>query len=376
MRKNILKKILISITLLFLPLYAIGIEEVKLEKDSLSPDYFSDIYYGKVDNSESVSPILKLFSQKGLELKKTPIDAIKLTFLYDGQLQYNHTFHQGSYFKHDFVTAEPMISLFFNDRKTEATFDYNLLREIDGYSNSFSQKITSAFISHKITDNQTILLGQGVRIPITIDGSKSTMGQDFILKGQIGRTFGDVVSTGVRNYGKYKFADYDIGLYDSTRYMQDYGKGLDFTGHVMLKPFANREDEIKNLKVGTTYNLGDYKTSYSVYSFYTAYDYKKFHITSEYAKADGYNGKKNSNNEAYGFYTTLSYDITPKLSILSRYDYLTANKADSNSYCQEYTAGLTYKLFKNMKFMLNFINKNYSNKSDSNMILFATRFII
>ena len=105
-------------------------------------------------------------------------------------------------------------------------------------------------------------------------------------------------------------------------------------------------------------------------------DYKKIHFKSEYANADGYNGIKNSNKEAYGFYTTLIYDITPKLAILGRYDYFAGDKTNTHSYCQEYTVGATYKLFKNMKFMLNLINRNYSNKPDSNMILFATRFII
>lgn len=354
-----------------------AIEEIKLEKESLSLDYFSDVYYGKIDKSEEVSPILRLFSEKGLEFKNSPINAVKLTFLYDGQFQYSHTMnHHGSYFKRDFVTAEPMISLFFNDRKTEVTFDYNLLRDIDGYSNSFSQKITRAFISHKLNANQTIIIGQGARLTGTVEGSKGTMAQDFILKAQLGRTFGDVVSTGIRNCGNYKFVSYDIGLYDSTRFMQDFGNGLDFTGSIMLKPFANREDEIKNLRIGSGYNIGDYKTNYNVYSIFAGYDYKKFHINAEYANADGYNGIRNSDNKAYGFYTTLMYDITPKFTLLGRYDYLTADKSSSSSYRQEFTAGITYKLFKNLKFMLNFINRNYSDKSDSNMILFATRFII
>lgn len=372
-----LKKFFVIFALIFSQINCFAIEEIKLEKESLSLDYFSDVYYGKIDKSEKVSPILKLFSKKGLEFENSPIDAIKLTFLYDGQFQYNHIMnHHGSYFKHDFVTVEPMISLFFNDRKTEVTFDYNLLRDIDGYSNSFSQKITRAFVAHKISDKQIIVLGQGSRIPITLEGSKGTMAQDFVLKSQIGRTFSDVVSTGVRNYGKYKYIDYDIGLYDSTRFMQDFGNGLDFTGHVILKPFAGREDEIKNFRIGSGYNVGEYKTSYSVYSLFAGYDYKKFHISTEYAQADGYNGIRNSNNEAYGFYTTLMYDINPKLTILGRYDYLTANKAEASSYCQEFSAGITYKLLKNLKFMINFVNRNYSDKSDSNMILFATRFII
>ena len=372
----LLKKILILFILLIFPFNAYAIEEVKLEKESLNLDYFSNVYYGKVEETEKVSPILKLFSQNGLEFNKSKINAIKLTFLFDGQLQYNNTQNTSPYFKHDFTTVEPMISVFMNDKKTELTFDINLLRDLENYSNSFTEKISRAFISHKFSEHQKIIIGQGPRLPGTYNGSLGTMGQEFVLKSQLGRTFGEARSVGIRNQGQYKFVNYDIGLYDSTRYMQDFGNGLDFTGNIMLSPFANREDELKNLKLGSGYSIGDYKTNYNLYSFYTKYDHKKFHIKAEYANADGYNGIKNSDKEANGLYSTLIYDITPKLSILGRYDYFVEDKSLTHSYCQEYTAGITYKLFKNMKFMLNYVNKNYSNKQDSNMILFATRFII
>ena len=371
-----MKKILLTISILLMPPSCFAIEEVKLEKESLKLDYLSKVYYGQVNKDEEVSPILKLFSQDGLEFKNSPLDAIKLTFLFDGQFQYNNTAHSSPYFKHDFATVEPMISLFFNDKKTELTFDYNLMRDLEGYSNSFTEKISRAFISHEINKNQKIIFGQSSRLPSTYNGSRGTMQQDFVQKSQLGRTFGDTRSVGIRNTGKYKYLDYDIGLYDSTRYMQDFGKGLDFSGNLMFKPLANREDELKNLKIGSGYSIGEYKTSYSLYSIFAGYDHKKFHIKTEYANADGYNGVKNSSDEANGFYTTIIYDITPKLSILGRYDYFVADKMTTHSYCNEYTAGLTYNLYKNMKFMFNFVNRNYSNKSDSNMILFATRFII
>ena len=371
-----MKKILLTISILLIPLSCLAIEEIKLEKESLNLDYFSKVYYGKIEKDEKVSPILKLFSEKGLEFKNSPINAIKMTFLFDGQFQYNNTAHASPYFKHDFCTVEPMISLFLNDRKTEVTFDYNILRDLDGYSNSFTEKISRVFLSHTLNEYQKIIIGQGSRLPTTYNGSRGTMEQNFVLKSQLGRTFGEARSVGIRNAGKYKYLDYDIGIYDSTRYMNDFGHGLDLTGYLMLKPFVNREDELKNFRLGSGYSIGDYKTSYNVYSLYSSYDYKKFHIKAEYANADGYNGIKNSNKEANGFYTTLIYDITPKLSLLGRYDYFVGDKSSTNSYCNEYTAGVTYKLFKNMKFMFNFINRNYSNKPDSNMILFATRFII
>ena len=371
-----MKKVLILLILFLFPISSLAIEEIKLEKESINVDYFSDVYYGKIENNDEVSPLLRLFSQQGLEFKKSPVNAIKLTFLFDGQFQYNNTAHSSPYFKHDFATVEPMISLFFNDRKTEATFDINLLRDLEGYSNSFTEKISRAFISHKLSDNQKIILGQESRLPGTYNGSLGTMAQEFVLKSQLGRTFGEARSVGIRNKANYKFIDYDIGLYDSTRYMKDFGNGIDFTGYMMIKPFANREDELKNFKIGSGYSIGDYKTSYNIYSFYTSYDYKNFHIKAEYANADGYNGIKHSNNKSDGFYSTFIYDITPKFSLLGRYDYFVGDQKSTHSYCNEYTAGITYKLFKNMKFMFNFVNRNYSNRPDSNMILFATRFII
>ena len=67
----LLKKILILFILLIFPFNAYAIEEVKLEKESLNLDYFSNVYYGKVEETEKVSPILKLFSQNGLEFNKS-----------------------------------------------------------------------------------------------------------------------------------------------------------------------------------------------------------------------------------------------------------------------------------------------------------------
>lgn len=357
-------------------LNSFAIEEIQLEKEPINLDYFSDVYYGKIDKDEPISPILKLFSQKGLEFENSKINSIKASFLYDGQLFFNKTSNESPYLIHDFVTIEPMISMKLNENKSKVMFDYNLTRKLDGYSNGFTERISQVYVSHNLTKNQTILLGQGERLPNSYDGSRGVMGQELIYKSQLGRTFGEARSVGIRNIASYKYVDYDIGLYDSTRYMKDFGNGLDFTGYIMLKPFAGLSEAGTNFKIGSGYSIGKNNISYNTYSAFAGYDYKKFHIHAEYANADGYNGIKESSNNADGFYTLISYDITPKLTILGRYDYFTGNTAHNNTYCQEYTAGITYKLFKNLKFMLNFVNKNYSNSPDSNMILFATRFII
>ena len=370
-------KKLLTTSLIFLSASScFAIEEITLPKESLNLDYISDVYYGKAENQKDISPVFKLFTQKGLEFENSKINSVKASFVYSGQLTFLQGKHQSSYLNHNFNVVEPMITVKFNDNKSKAMFDINLTRTIAGHPNSFTEKINQIFVSHDITPNQTILIGQGDRIPNTFNGALSTMAQEMVLKSQLGRTIGDYRSVGIRNIASYKYLDYDIGLYDSTRFMRDFGQGIDFAGCVLIKPFADVESDNLDFKFGAAYNIGEYYYNYNQYSLYSSYDNKNFHIKAEYANADGYNNAVNSQNKADGFYVTASYDINPKFSLIGRYDYFTPNKAVSNTNTQEYTAGITYKPYKNMKIMLNYVRRNYSDKPDSNMLLFATRFII
>ncbi len=369
-----MKKIFILILIVILSFNsANAVEEIKLETEKNKFDYLSDVYYGKVENA---NPVLKLFSEKGLQFENSRINSIKARFLYSGELTFLKTEGEGLSTKHDFGVIEPAITTRLNDNKTEIEFSYNLMRQIKNHPNGFTRRISTLYVSHDITENQKILFGQGSRLPTNFNGSISTMQQEFVIKSQIGRTLGDARSVGIRNIAKYKYLEYDIGIYDSTRYMMDFGRGLDFTGYLMFKPFADFNEKIGKVRLGTSYNYGEYNNSYSQYSVFLGYDYNKLHFRSEYANADGYNTKVCLRDKADGFYTSFAYDITPKISILGRYDYLNPNKNISNDTSQEFTVGITYNLLKNLKLMFNFVRREYSNKEDSNMILFATRFII
>ena len=54
-----LKKIffLLSFIVLNSSVNCYAIEEVELESEKLNLDYFSDVYYGKIENNDNVSPI-------------------------------------------------------------------------------------------------------------------------------------------------------------------------------------------------------------------------------------------------------------------------------------------------------------------------------
>ena len=373
-----MKKLFSFISCLFLIANtAFAIEEVTLETDENNFfDKLSNIYYGKVENYSEVSPVVKLFSQKGLEFDNSFVNSVKLSMFAEGNLILNATDKATQNFLIDFPILEPMVTAKFNENKDEIMFDINFARHINCYTNRFTEKISRAYISHSFNENQKILIGQGARVPVNYEGSVSTMAIDLIMCAQIGRNLGNVASLGIRNIASYKYLDYDIGVYDSTRYMADLGNGSEFTGYVMLKPFASLDDKLNSFRLGGGYNIGESVRSYHQYSVFSSYDYDKFHIRAEYANADRCNGIKFINDNSDGFYTTAIFDITPKVSIVGRYDFFTPNTNHNNNYTQEYTGGITYKPFKNMKVMLNYVRTNQSNLPDSNMFIFATRFII
>ncbi len=373
-----MKKILIiAFIFFFLNSSSFAIEEVVLdvkEDNNNFTDYLSGVYYGNI--TENVSPVLKVLSQKGITFDNSPINSVKLSLLYENRMNFIKQSHYNPSFNFDFSILEPAINVKFNENKSDAMFDINLLRELPGYSNDFTEKINRFYVGHSINEHQKIYFGQASRLPVSYNGALTTMQQEFILKSQLGRTFGNVMSIGIRNQGTYKYLDYDIGFYDSTRYMKDFGKGTDFSGYVMFKPFENIKEKYGKLNIGGGYNLGENDFSYSQYSLFSGYDYKNIHIKAEYANADGYNAVVPSNNHADGFYSAVSYDVLSNLSFTARYDVLNPNKSFSHDNITEYTLGATYKPYKNMKIMINYIFKDVDNQRNSNMILFATRFFI
>lgn len=342
----------------------------------LYAEYFNNVYYGKTEDNEKVSPVLKLFSKDGIIFENSFVNSVKAGMIFSDHLDYTLTQGGKKTFTHSLNTIEPQIKVKFNENKSEAVISYNITRFIKPYDNDFSEKFSSLYIAHNINKNQKIMIGQGPRLPSTYDGSVGVYGLETVNRGLIGRNLGNVMSTGVRNIADYKYMEYDIGLYDSTRYMHDFGNGTDFTGFVMFKPFGINNESKTNFKLGASYNIGKNDISYNMYSFRAMYDYKKLHVHGEYANADGYNSIVISPNKADGMNIFVSYDITPKLSLSGKYDTFTPDKNFSNKYITEYTAGLTYIPYKNLKFILNYVRQANSSGTDSDMILFATRFNI
>lgn len=311
----------------------------------------------------------------GIDFEEGIIKHTKFGFYYDGGINLLRTSERELGSTYTIPAVEVFNKTQFRDGKTELETMYNFSRDIEGYDNYFSEKISVLTLSRKIGENQKILIGQGSRSPIGVEGSYSTFNQDMVQKSQIARTFSNVRSVGIRNQGDYKYIDYDIGIYDSTRFFQDFFNGMDFTGWVNVKPLAGKE-KYGNLTLGGGYNAGHYRHDYSVLGAYAGYSYKKVHAKFEYANANGYNGMQNSTNKADGYYTTLLYDITPKLQLAARYDFFDPNKHIHHNNSTEYGLGLVYNITKDFKLYANYVFRDSQNMPDENRIMLATRFLI
>lgn len=320
---------------------------------------------------------LTLFSTDGIVFESGPIKSIKLGAGNENPV----TMTQVSGKEFSGTATSNAIELYaltkFRNDKTSMMFMFNPLRNLADTQNGFTEKVSEISIIHKFTKNQSVIIGQAKRLPIGVEGSITPMAQDMVLRAQIARNFGNTRSLGVRNIGNYKYMDYDIGYYDSSRYMQDLFNGSELAGWVNFKPMAKLDPKkYGSMTVGAGYDVGKAAYSYNVVGTYLGYKYKKFATNFEYANANGYNGAVNSPNKAQGFYTTVMYDVTPKIQLAARYDYFDPNKNTSNNSIKECGVGATYFFSKKLKFLANYVRQIKDNGPDSNMFLFAARFTI
>ena len=316
---------------------------------------------------------LQFFNKNGYEFEAGPIKSVKMGFYYLGTGTMFWPYNDSVSSKWKDGAAELTIITKFRNNKTGTRVVYNFLRNLPAHPNDFMEKFSELGVTHEFNKHNQIHIGQTWRLPIGVEGYQSTFNQDLPTKAQIGRTFGDTRSFGVRNIGTYKYMDYDIGVYDSTRYWRDFGNGLDMTGWITLKPLANLDSKkYGKLTLGTGLSTGKNDNSYSVWGGYIGYDYKRFHNKFEYSRANGYNAGGQSRNEAEGFYNTMVFDITKNLKLIGRYDLFNPNVLKNNSVA-EYTGGITYVFKNSVKLGAAYTYKHVQNGAHSNAISIQTQ---
>ncbi len=299
---------------------------------------------------------------------------VDLGFGYQGNLAYDWRIDkQFSFYDAPDTWVSTIIN--FQDNKTSFTFSMDPVPE-SSEDNYFTDAVSNFYLRHEFNENQTITLGR-TRSGVGFEGKLSKLNQLFIDKAQIGDWYSDVRSVGVVNDGSYKYFDYQIGIFNSNRQFLHSYSGLDFNTWLSFKPFAGKEEKLGNLVIGTGVNAGKNQSQYATYGTYIGYTYKKFIANFECAIANKSNGETFLNTDSYGLYTTLGYNLTPKLQFVTRYDFFDPNRKGSNDAITKYSAGLNYYFHKqHLKFSLNYVFENHESEEDISKILFLTQFAL
>ncbi len=379
-----MKKFIIFLILFLnsITLKSLAVEEIKQHTDEINLNTVRDSLIEKIILKEKSKPFTgkiihaeskywSAFGTNGYEFESGPVKNLKINgyFRLDNAMEAAR--HQSFSSVMTFDSVELQTETIFRDGKTKLSASYNFVRNLD-YDNDFFEKISNLYIDYAVNKNQTIRIGNA-RVPVGIEGGLSSSAIKFVTRAQISRNFGDARSLGIRNIGKYKYLDYDIGFYDSSRFMQRLFNGQEFAVNASFKPLAKFDDKFGILKIGASIDTGNADNSYSVFGAFAQYFYKNFYCDFEFAHADGIGSKYIKKGNANGFFTTIAYLINEHFELLGRYDFY--HDVNDDEITQEFTAGINYYTNPNCKLVLNYVYAlSDSSSVPSHRIYIGTRF--
>ena len=244
---------------------------------------------------------------------------------------------------------------------------------------NYAQTLFSdVFIATNKIPHHRIQIGH-FRPQVGMEGGNSAYSLAFFGRSQIARNFGTARRLGGRIKGNYSFIDYDLGLYSSDTFFENWFSGPEFIGWVNVKPLAKLDEKkYGKLLIGGGIDGGKREDSFFVTGAYIGYEYKKFMAEFEWANANGYNGYYGySRKHATGFYTTIGYMLTKKLQILACYDQFTPDKEFSENKKREITLGLNYFIKgQALRFILNYAFCQNDCAKDSHKIMLGAQILI
>ncbi len=253
-------------------------------------------------------------------------------------------------------------------------FQANTARYSSRYRRFYNKLSDFYYLTPKFF-NHRLLIGQN-RTPIGWEGGSSQYTLLLANRAMIARNFGNTRPLGLWLLADWGLVDYDLGVFDSGRLLEDVGEGAEFVGWLNIKPLNNISEKYGDLKIGGGVHAGSRENSYNVLLSGIQYEYKKFLINAEYAIANGYNGNSISANKAQGMYTTLAYHVTPKFKLVARYDCFDPNRRNSQDLNQEYSVGFNYFFVEQtFKAVVNFIKGINGAGADYNKFILMTQIL-
>lgn len=319
----------------------------------------------------------KKFHERGLVKKFETgiVEQIRLALGYQGFITFNIMSSSSSTdTDYTYLVGDVRFTTIFRNEGF-FLFQANTARYSAKYRKLYNKLSDIYYLTPEIL-NHKLLIGQN-RTPVGMEGGQSQYTLLLANRSMIARIFGNARPLGVRLQSDWGMLDYDLGIFDSGRLMEDVGKGAEFIGWMNIKPLNHIKEKYGDLKIGGGIQAGSRENAYDVLLSGFEYKYGDFLFNTEYAIADGYNGNSISRDKAQGIYSTLAYHATPELQLIARYDYFDPNLRKSRDSIQEYTIGFNY-YFAEQKFkaIVNFVRGINTTGVDYNKFILMTQILL
>ena len=257
----------------------------------------------EADNSSAKTLKEKLHDVYNLEVYKYD----KPSYLFDEILTYNYNEDSKMDKIHFWAGYNGDIGLNFSDNGHFTNhYDINALNVgFDGYLKNnnadfrvllgFSPRLPRNYIQGLFTDvyiatnkvpHHRFLLGHS-RPPVGMEGGSSAYTLPFLARSQISRNFGTVRKVGGRMIGNYSLVDYDLGVYSSDSFFQEFFPGAEFIGWINFKPLAKTDGKYGSVKIGGGIETGQRDSNFCVTGAYLGWEYKKFAVDFEWGRGCG-----------------------------------------------------------------------------------------
>ncbi len=268
------------------------------------------------------------------------------------------------------------VELGFSGRLTDhlkwaSVIDPSLVRE----DNSTRSILKDVYVAYDGIPHHEIKLGQ-FKIPVTEEGFRSSALIDTIERSFIGTQFGDKRDIGIMGLGKWKYLDYQVGVFNGTELNSfDKNDQKDIAARVVLKPFQDNL-LLKGLEGGTSmyYSVPNHNSANSEkkrIGFEARYEYKNLSIKSEYMM--GQDGTTLVN----GWYIQGGYFILPRWQPVIRFEGFNPNERLSSSHEFDTTIGLNYFfVYPKTKLQFNYVHKDTAgvNGTSDNQLITAVQY--
>ena len=354
--------------------FVVSVSDDNLDIKETLKEKLSDIYHLEVEQIDKPTFLFKDILTKKFE-SDSAWESLHLWGAYGAHTNFNFSEH--SYENADY--AFDVINAGLDGKLKNNNGDFRIMLNVSPLSNrNFAQNLfADMYVATNKVPHHRFWLGN-TRPPVGMEGGYSPYVLPFITRSQISRNFGTVRKLGARVSGDYSLIDYDLGIYSSDTYFQEFFPGTEFVGWVNFKPLGKTDGRYGKLKIGGGLQSGDRNCDYTVTGAYLGYEYKKWLLNFEWADANGYNGPigYSVDKHASGFYSTLAYKFTPKLQGLIRYDQFDPNKDIVNDKRKEYVAGLNYFIKgQALRLMLNYVFCQNEGLKDSHRVMLGTQIL-